>query len=123
MQTAPPAPAPLVTADGWTHLELTDPAEIPALSDAVGLDMAAEEYPLRDIVRVTKALAEAVASQLADGPRAVSVSFWVRPADVCVEVSGATVERLLLLKRYKMARIRYSRRGTELVQTSYRLVH
>ena len=124
MPISPPAPAhaALVTADGWTHLELTDPEEVPALCDAVGLDMAAEEYPLRDITRLTKALAEAT-SGMPGQSRAVSVSFWVRPADVYVEVNGAAVERMLLLKRYKMARISYVRRAGQLVQTRYRLVH
>ena len=118
---AHPIPA---TADGWTHLELTDPRHVATLFDAVSLVMAAEDYGLKDIGRLTRALAEAASALLSRGARHVSVRFWVRAGDVCAEVRGGpSVEHFLLLKRYKMARITFERRDGQLVQTGYLLVH
>lgn len=130
MQTKCAGIAGVTTSDGWIHLPTATASAIRQAGEAVLFDMAAENYPLRDMNRVSQALhrlaeevdrLSTVGGERGDGP--ARLSYHVSPAHVRLEYSGPTVERLLLSKGSKMAWIRYRREALALVEMSYRLVH
>jgi hypothetical protein len=113
------------------------------------LTMAAEDYPLKDILRLNRILGERLAEALRhrssardlsvtagsnrlaqvadapgwDGPPPVVLRYRVSESDVRIEIVTTTLERVFLLRKSHLGWIRYRREGEQLVVESSRLVH
>jgi len=88
--------------------------------EAIPLEMAAQDYPLRDITRMGRVLDELAAQSPADDE---VLRFRVTPAEVHIELLGPVVERIVLQKRWNLTWMRFQRYGERLSLLSCRMIH
>jgi hypothetical protein len=89
--------------------------------EAVFFNMVAEDYPLKDIKRMT-ALLERLVEEAPKNSHWV-FRYSVKPDKVCMELNGASVERIVLLRDSQLAWMHFGRRKDSLTLLSYRLIH
>ena len=126
---AAPASVRTTTTDGWQRFAIHGDGALRQLADRLAVDMAAEDYPVKDIARLTRTVREMVAQAFgalppADGwSRGVRVRVRVGPAEVRVEAGGPLIEQLHLRKGWELAWSRYRWAGDGLALVSCRHIH
>ena len=116
-------------ADGWQRFTVHGTDALRQLGDRIALDMAAEDYPVKDIARLTRALRELVTEAFAalaarDGwARGVPLRVLVGPAEVRVEAGGPFIDQLHLQKGWELAWNRYRWAGDRLALVTCRQIH
>jgi hypothetical protein len=88
------------------------------ISEAILLNMVAEEYGVKDLERMRR-----VATSL--GATACQAFYRVEPGEIHIEVqyAGRDKEIVRLCKGGQMSVSRYTRRGENDILVSYRLIH